>query len=44
MSKKAFPAELGVFSSAGLLSIILAGLQRGSGSKSIAELVMVKQL
>lgn len=44
VSKEAFPAELRVFSSAGLLSINLAGLQRASGSKSTAQLVMAQQL
>lgn len=42
MSKEAFPAELRVFSSSGLLSISLAGQQRASGSKSTAQLVMVQ--
>lgn len=44
VSKEAFPAELRVFSSAGPFSISLAGLQRDSGSKSTAQLVMAQQL
>lgn len=44
VSKKAFPAELWVFSSTGFLSISLAGLQRVTGSKFTAQLVMAQQL